>query len=77
MSSNEEMAIRYSGGYIAMKPMKCFPMQNSIKARDSVECLSHMAVDEEESSFVEYTQMWIKPANRGGLFEVNDATFLF
>ena len=61
MSSDEDMAFRYSGSYIAMKLMKCFPMQNSIKARDSVECLSHMAVDEEESSFGEFTQMWIKP----------------
>ena len=40
--------------------MKCFLKENSIIARH-YEYLSHMAVDEEQSSCcLEYTQMWIK-----------------
>ena len=36
-----------------------------------------MAVDgEQSSSFLEYTQAWISSINRGGLFELNDASFL-
>lgn len=76
MSSEEEMAVRYAGGYIAMKLRKHFLKQTSTKAGNFVECLTHMAVDGEESSFLEYTKLWTTTVNRGGLFEI-DATFLF
>lgn len=36
-----------------------------------------MAVEGDESSYYKYTQEWIRSIGRGGLFHVNDATFLF
>ena len=36
-----------------------------------------MAVAGEDSSFMAYTTEWTKAINRGGLFEVGDATYLF
>ena len=56
-----------------MKLTNCFHKQNIVKARHFVE-LYLMAVDVEESSFVEYTQMWIKQT---GLFKVYNAIFSF
>ena len=41
-----------------------------------VECLSSLAVDGDESSLLEYTIIWTRLVNRGGLFEVNDIAFL-
>ena len=76
LSAEEETAIRYAGGYVALKLQKKFMKQNGIKARHFVECLCHMAVEGDESSFLKYTQAWIDKVNRGGLFEINDATFL-
>ena len=35
-----------------------------------------MAVNGEDSTLLEYTTNWISTVNRGGLFEVNDMTFL-
>lgn len=37
-----------------------------------MECLSGMAINGEESSFLEYTTEWVHRVNRGDLFEVND-----
>ena len=47
-----------SGSSVTIKVMKCFHKQNSINTRHFVECLSDMAVDVEEFSFLEYTQKW-------------------
>ena len=40
-----------------------------------VECLSKMAVNGDESSFLSYTLEWSRTVNRGGLFEVNDEAY--
>ena len=55
--SSEEAAIRYSGGFVAMKRMKYFFKKNRVKAQHFVKCRTHMTVDGGESSFLEYTQM--------------------
>lgn len=34
-----------------------------------------MAINDKESSFLEYTTEWVHRVNRGGLFEVNDTAF--
>ena len=67
MLSDEENAIRYASGYIAMKLLKHYKTGKGAKARQFVDCLSNMAVVGE----------WISKANRGGFFEVNDSCFLF
>ena len=46
------------------------------KAAEFVECLSQMANSRENSSFYKYTLEWIKSVDRGGLFYVNDNTFI-
>lgn len=47
------------------------------KAALYTECLSHMANVADDSSFYPYTMEWIEGINRGGLFVINDATFMF
>ena len=44
--------------------------RSSAKAGQFVECLSHVAVEGKESSF----QVWTRLVNKGGLFDLNDAT---
>ncbi len=77
MTPDEEAAVRYAAGFIAMKLKKQFIKKDSSKAGQFVECLSHMAIDGEGSSFFEYTQAWVKRVNRGGLFELSDTAYLF
>jgi hypothetical protein len=40
-----------------------------------VKCLSSMAVNGDESDFLQYTRGWLEKVNRGGLFEVNDLAY--
>lgn len=77
MTVDEEEAVRYAAGYVSMKLKKHFMKKSTSKAANFVECLTHMAVDGEEASFLQYTQTWTKLVGRGGLFEVSDTTFLF
>ena len=77
MGSEEENAVRYASGYVAMKLMKEFTKKDTERAAQFVECLSHMAVEGEESSFYAYTAEWVKSVDRGGLFQINTSSFLF
>ena len=52
MGSEEENAVRYASGCVAMKLMK----KDTESAAQSVECLSHMAVEGEEDDFYAYTR---------------------
>ena len=73
--ADEENAIHYASGYIAMKLFKKFQKVSGKRATSYRECLSHMAICGDESSFYQYTMEWIHSVNRGGLFIVNDSTF--
>ena len=77
MGSEEENAVRYASGYVAMKLMKELMKKDTESAAQSVECLSHMAVEGEEADFYAYTREWVKTVDRGGLFYINDPTFFF
>lgn len=77
MGSEEENAVRYASGYVAMKLMKDLMKKDTESAAQSVECLSHMAVDGEEADFYAYTREWVQAVDRGGLFHINDPTFFF
>lgn len=77
MCSEEENAVRYASGYVAIKVMRLFEKDDSTKAAQFVDCLSHMALSGEESSFYAYTKEWIDSVNRGGLFCINETAFLF
>ena len=76
-SSEEENAVRYASGYVAMKLRKEFMKKESEKAAEFVECLSNMAIEGEESDYYVYTMEWLKTVDRGGLFYVSESTFLF
>lgn len=73
---DEENIIRYAAGYVPYKLMKKYEHQPSATARYFVECLGNMAINGEESSLMEYTSKWISLCNRGGLFEINDISYL-
>ena len=76
LSASEENIVRYAAGYVPMVLMRRHEKSSSEKSVSFVECLSSMAVDGEDSTLLEYTTNWISTINRGGLFEVNDMTYL-
>lgn len=75
--AEEENVIRYISGYIPHKLLRKYQNEQSSKASQFVECLSEMGVQGLESSFYDYTKMWIRQVDRGGLFHVNDNSYLF
>ena len=77
MMSDEENAIRYASGYVAMKLLKHYKTGKGAKARQYVDCLSNMAVVGDDQSYYAYTKEWTSKASRGGLFDINDTCFLF
>lgn len=56
LNAEEENALRYVSGYVALKLMRVYQKENSEKAIQFVECLSNMAVVGDESSFYNYTK---------------------
>ena len=76
LTTDEESIIRYAAGYVSFKLLKKYEKASSDFAVSAVECLSAMAIDGEESSLLEYTTRWTALVNRGGLFEINDATYM-
>ena len=77
LNAEEENALRYVSGYVALKLMRKYQKEGSEKAIQFVECLSNMAVVGDESSFYNYTKEWIGLVDRGGLFNVNDCAYTF
>ena len=50
--------------------------KNPSKASVSIiKCLGSMAVNGDESDFLQYTRSWLEKVNRGGLFEINDLAY--
>ena len=75
LNAENENALRYVSGYVALKLMRQYEQKNGEKATQFVECLSSMAVASVESSFYEYTKEWIRTVDRGGLFHINDRAY--
>ena len=75
MTTEEENIVRYAAGYVPFALLKKHERHGSESSAYFVECLSGMAINGEESSFLEYTTEWVHRVNRGGLFEVNDTAF--
>ena len=75
LNAEEENALRYVSGYVALKLMREYEKKDGEKATQFVECLSSMAVAGTESSFYEYTKEWIRLIDRGGLFHINDGVY--
>lgn len=76
LSKDEQNVLRYASGYVAMSLLRHYKEQHGSKAASFVECLSHMAIDGPEDSFLDYTKEWIHKVNRGGLFEVNNGAYM-
>ena len=76
MGCEEENAVSYASGYVAMKLRKEFMKKECDKAAQFVDCLSHMVIEGEVSDYV-YTMEWLKTVDQGGLFHVSESTFLF
>ena len=64
-------------GYVPIRLLKKYKNRDTEEAAAVVDCLSEMAIAGEDSSFLSYTTEGTKAVNRGGLFEVGDATYLF
>ncbi len=75
LSKDEECVVRYAAGYIPFVLLKKYHNSHSMVSASIVECLSSMAVNGDESNFLEYTRDWLVKINRGGLFEVNDVAY--
>ena len=78
LSVDEENILRYAAGFVPFKLLKKYEDKCSNSSDLSIiECLSSMAVNGEESDFLSYTTKWSLLIDRGGLFEINDSTFMF
>lgn len=78
LTSDEENILRYVAGYVPFKLLNQYEKNLSSESADGIiECLSAMAVNGEESDLLQYTTKWIDLVNRGGLFEINDTTYVF
>ena len=81
MTNVEENILRYAAGYVPFALRRqCLKHGHSDKWKQKAECLSALEVeneDEELHSFHQYTKCWIEKENRGGLFTLNDKSYLF
>ena len=66
---------RHAAGYVPFALLKKHERHLSKSSAFFMKCLSGMAINGEESSFLEYTTEWVHKVNRGDLFEVNDTAF--
>ena len=62
----EENVVRYAAGYVPFTLLKKHERSLAETAAFFVECLSGMAINGEESSFLEYTAEWIRKVNGVG-----------
>ena len=78
LSAEEEQALRYVAGYIPMKLKKQYAKQpNNVRALKYMECLHSMNEEEgDDVEFLQYTKLWVEQVNRGGLYLVNNDTYL-
>ena len=77
LGNDEENIIRYMAGYIPFKLMKVYGKKDTQEDANVLDCLSEMAVAGPGDDLYTYTQEWTQTINRGGLFEVKDAVFVF
>ena len=75
ISSVEECIVRYAAGYVPFALVKKYEKHPTQHSLECIECLYNMAVQGEDSDFLEYTCAWITQVNRGGLFELNDTAY--
>lgn len=82
MTVVEENILRYAAGFVpfSLKKQCSKRKTRTDEFRQKIKCLSALGVDDElekSQTFLEYTRSWIEKQNRGGLFQLNDAGYLF
>ena len=77
LSADELNAMQYACGYVPRALLRKYEKRTGSKFNRFVECLGEMAVDGAESEFLMYTKRWIEKVNHGGLFPLNDMSFIF
>ena len=74
--------IRYAAGFVpfSLKKQCAKRKTRTDDMKQKIKCLNALGVDDEleqSQTFLEYTKSWTEKQNRGGLFQLNDATYLF
>ena len=77
MSKDELNVLQYVGGYVPHSLLKKYEKRSGTKYEQFITCLGNMAVLSEHDCFLEYTKEWVQRVNRGGLFPLNNTTYLF
>ena len=77
LTEDELNAMRYACGYVSRSLLKKYENKAGDVYSQYVQCLSEMAFEDEGDSIFAYTRMWFDQVNRGCLFPLNDATFIF
>lgn len=75
LSKDELNVLQYVGGYVPHALLKRYKRFGK-KYENLFECLKEMAVVGETDHLFEYTKEWISKVDRGGLFPLNNMTFL-
>ncbi len=75
LTKDELNALRYVGGFVPHALLKRYERYGK-KYKIFFECLGDMAVVSDETDFLDYTKEWYSKVNRGGLFPLNDTTFM-
>ena len=80
LKADEEQALRYAAGYVPMKLKKKYMKQTeNLTAIKYVNFLIDMHEEDAEVTdldFLSYTKLWTEKVNRGGLFIINNDTYL-
>lgn len=79
MSKDELNALQYACGYIPHILLKRYEKKSGRKYDKFLECLGDMAVpsENEHDGLLLYTREWISKVDRGGLFPLNEKSYLF
>lgn len=77
LSADELNVMRYVGGYVIRKLLKCYEKKSGVVYSQYTTCLGEMAVSDlgEGDDVLSYTRRWMDQVNRGGLFPLNDSSF--
>ena len=79
LSKEEENALRYAAGFIPRALRKKLERSSHPLKEEFIICLMELCMEDEvsdDTNFVTYTTEWISRINRGGLYEVNNMTYL-
>ena len=76
--ADELNVMQYACGYVPYKLIKKYEGRKGDRHANILECLGNMAVtsDVHDPDLLSYTRLWFETVNRGGLFPLNDETFL-